>query len=256
MANILILSPLTVSAIAVSRGAGAANLLTFDPKEVWTDAAVSTAANLDLDLGAVSSVDTIALAAIYGAVAGASWTISGGTVGYTDAVIKAASALRAIDATGQSPSISHALWTGAAVNLRYIRIAVTQPAGNPVLSIGRALAGAAFVPQYNKEWGAGRGVIDTGTATRLPSGGFAVVDGARAGSYAWTLGDLSEAEYEALYALQLEAGTTRPVLVVEDPAATTAQRNRIHYGLLTGLRKFERRNPKQTRWELSMEEWI
>lgn len=256
MANVLILSPAAVSAVAVSRGAGGANLLTFDPKEVWTDSAVSTAANIDLDLGAAQNVDTIALAAVYGPVAGASWTISGGTGGYTDFVIKAASALRAVDATGQSPSISHALWTGAAVNVRYIRIAVTQPAANPALSIGRALCGAAFVPQYGQEWGAGRGVIDTGTATRLPSGGFAVVDGARAGTYAWTLGDLSQAEYEALYALQLAVGTTGPVLVVEDPAATTAQRNRIHYGLLTSLRKFERRNPAQTRWELSMEEWI
>lgn len=256
MANILILNPTAVSAIAVSRGTGGANLTSFDPKEVWTDAAVGSAATIDLDLGAVKSIDTIALVAIYGPVAGATWTITGGPAGYADAVIKASSALRAIDAAGQVPSVSHALWTGAAVNVRYLRISVTQPAGNPALSIGRAICGAGFVPVWNKEWGAGRGVIDTGISTRLPSGGFAIVAGAKLGTYKWTFGDLSEAEYEALYALQSDAGETGPVLVVEDPAATTAQRNRIHYGLLRSLRPFERRNPRQTRWELNMEEWV
>lgn len=259
MANILLLSSATsiaVAAIAASRGSGAANLLTHDPKEVWADSAVGTAATIQIDLGAVKPVNTVVLCAIYGAVAGATWSITAGAASYDQQTLTAATTLRAIDAAGQAPTVSHALWLGATTNVRYVRITVTQPAGNPALKIGRLMLGAGFQPTWNKEWGSGRGVIDTGASTRLLSGGMAIVEGARLGTYAWTLGDLTDAEVETLYALQLEVGETLPVLVVEDPDATTAQRNRIHYGRLVSLRKFERRSPGRTRWELSMEEWI
>lgn len=256
MANILIMAGLPITAIAASRGTGAANLLTYDPKEVWQDSAVGAAATIDLDLGAAQAIDTVFLAAVYGAAAGATWTITGGLAGYTEFVIKAASALRAIDAAGEAPAISHALWTGGLVNARYVRISVTQPAGNAALMIGRAMVGAKFSPAFNKEWGAGRGVIDTGTATRLPSGGFSIVEGARLGTYAWSLGDLSAAEVDALYALQLAVGETIPLLVAEDPAATTGQMRRLHYAKFVGLKRYDRRNPLQTRWEFAVEEWI
>jgi hypothetical protein len=99
-------------------------------------------------------------------------------------------------------------------------------------------------------------VIDSGTVAQLPDGGFATVEGARKRSFGWTLGDLSPAEADELEELLLDHGETIPLLVVEDPAATTGQRNRIHYGLFTGLRAYERRNPAQTRWEFLFEEWI
>ena len=256
MGNILILSPSPVSAVAASRGTGAANLLKDDPKEVWADSAVSTAANIDVDLGSVTSIDTVFLGYVTPPAAGASWTITGGAAGYTDTVVKAGGALRAIDSTGQSPALSHAFWHGAAVNVRYLRLAVTQPAGSAALTAGVVMAGAAFVPVWNNEWGGGRRVIDSSAVTGLPSGGFAIVDGARKGSYTWTLGDLTEAEVDTLYAMQLDRGASKPLLVVEDPGATTGQRNRIHYGLLTSLQQFERRNAKQTKWAFSLEEWV
>lgn len=260
MANILMLSSaLTNAAIGIfaSRGTGVANLLTHDPKEVWQDSAVGSIATITIDLGAPKSINTIALPAIYGAVANSSsWSITGGIADNTSIVIMAGGYLRAIDAAGQNPNVSHALWTGAAVTVRYVTVTVWQPGGNPALKIGRILVGDAFQPTWNKEWGAGRGVIDTGASTRLLSGGMAIVEGARLGTYQWTLGDLTDAEVEKLYALQMEVGETLPVLVVEDPAATIGQRNRIHYGRLVSLRKFERRSPGRTRWELSMEDWI
>lgn len=256
MANLLMLVPRAITALAASRGSSAANLLTDDPKEVWSDSAVGSAVSIDIDLGAEVAIDTICLAAVYGAAAGATWSIAAGDLGYTEITLKPSGALRAVDAAGQAPTVSHAFWTGASVNVRYVRITLFQPAGSLPLKVGRALVGKAFIPQFNKEWGAGRGVIDTGTATRLPSGGFAIAQGAKLGTYRWTFGDLSESETEQLYALQIETGQTGPLLVVEDPAATAGQRNRIHYGLLTSLRPFERRNPRQTRWELSIEEWI
>ena len=256
MSNILILAPATVSAVAVSRGSGSANLLTNNPKEVWADSAVGSVANIDIDLGSVVSIDTVFLGYVSPPAAGATWTITGGAAGYTTQVIKASGALRAIDSANQAPSLSHAFWHGAAASVRYLRIAVTQPSGSATLTAGIVMAGSAFTPTWNNEWGAGRRIIDTAAVTGLPSGGFAVVEGATKVTYAWTLGDLTDAEVDVLDALQRSRGMSKPVLVVEDPDATTGQRNRIHYGLLTSLRQYARRNAKQTKWEFSLEEWI
>lgn len=256
MGKLLIASPVPLSAVAASRGAGAANLATIDPKEVWVDSAVGTPATIDIDLGSAAWIDTIALIAVYGAAPTASWTITGGAAGYTDTTIKAAGNLRPVDAAGQYLFAVNAVWSGSPVLVRYIRISLTQPAGSPPLQIGRAMVAAAFIPTFNKEWGAGRGIIDTGSATRLPSGGIATVEGARFGTYAWTLGDLTDAEAERLYGIQREVGETLPLLVIEDHAAVAGQANRIHYGCLVSLRKFERRSPNRTRWEFTMEEWI
>lgn len=256
MAKLLMLPPADVVAIVASRGVGGANLLTPDPKEVWADTAVAADVTIDIDFGDYRDINTVFLGSIGNvAPAGALWAISGGA-GYTAIPILAATALKAPAGAGQSPAISHAFWNGATYNLRYLRITLYQPAGSPPLTAGVVAAGLAFVSAFGQEWGAGRKVIDTGTATPLPSGGFAVIEGARKASYSWTFGDLSSAEVDTLYALQLDRGETRPLLVVEDPAQTTGLRWRLHYGKLASLRQYERRRPTQTRWELTIEEWI
>ena len=257
MANLLILKPATIAAITASRGAASsANLLTADPKEVWADTAVGTAVNIDIDLGSVVPIDTVFLGYLSPPSAGSTWTITGGAAAYNTGVLKTSGPLRAIDSSGQFPLLSHALATFAQQSIRYLRLSVTQEVGADTLIAGVVMTGKAFTPAYNKEWGAGRRVIDTGSATGLPSGGFSTVEGARKRAYAWTLGDLSTDEVDVLEAIALDRGETLPVLVVEDPAATTGQRNRIHYGLFQGLKQFDRRNVKQTRWEFTVEEWI
>ncbi|RIA44037.1 hypothetical protein DFR49_2273 [Hephaestia caeni] len=256
MARILILAPTAIAAITASRGSAIANLLTPDPKEVWADSASGSAATIDIDLGTSRAIDTVFLGYARAPAAAASWTISGGAASYTDSVIKPAGALRVPDRVGAAPTVSHALWHGTAANVRYIRLALTQPAGQPALMAGVVMAGQAFVPSFDKEWGAGRRIIDTGTKTSLPGGGFGTVEGARKGGYSWTLGDLTTAEVDALYDLALDRGETRPVLVVEDPAASTGLRNRIHYGTFDRFRSFERRDPKRSRWELGIEQWV
>lgn len=256
MGNILIVQPLAINAVAVSRGSGGANLATPDPKEVWLDSAVSTAANLNIDFGSAKAFDTVLLGYVSPPAAGATWTLSWSNDASTWTVFKASGALRAVDSASSSPARTHAFWNGAAQTARYLRIAVTQPGGSAALSAGVVAAGKAFVPTYNKEWGAGRRPIDTGTATALIGGGFANVPGARKMAYNWTFGDLTDAEVDALCELALAIGETSPVLVVEDPAATTGQRGRIHYGQFTGIKAYERRNPKQTRWDWAIEEWV
>jgi hypothetical protein len=116
--------------------------------------------------------------------------------------------------------------------------------------------GRAFVAELGREWGSGRQPIDTGVVTTLPSGGFATVSGARKVLLTWTFGDLSEEETDALEDIALELGTTSPGLVIEDASRTAGLRSRIHYGLFKPWRTFERRNRRQTRWEISIEQWV
>jgi len=255
MANMLILSPQKVAAIAVSRGSDGAALLTADPRDAWVDSAVASPAFIDIDYGIPVQVDTIFLGYLTNALGNATWSISGGIAGLSEFGIQASSPLRVPDATGRFATISHALWHGSLVTVRFLRISILQPAGVPI-SAGIVLAGKAFQAEFAQEWGAGRRVIDSGTATPLPTGGFAIVEGGRKGSYSWTFGDLAPAEVEELYAIALESGETRSILVVEDPDRTAGLRHRIHYGLFDRFRPFDRRDPRRTRWELSVTDWI
>lgn len=256
MSKLLILSPAPIARVTADRGSGVVNLLSADPKEVWADGLAGESAQIDIDLGRVQDIDTVFLGSLYRAADGATWSITGGSADAEEAILLPTASLRVPEATGQASEIGHAFWTGAATAVRYLRLTITQPAGAPRLLIGVVLVGRAFVSQFGHEWGAGRKVIDTGTATPLPSGGYAMVEGARKGSYSWTFGDLSPAEVDALYAIQLDRGETRPLLVAEDPAMAAGLRWRLHYGKLASLRQYERRNPAQTRWEMTIEEWI
>ena len=256
MSNILIVAPASIANFSVSRGTGGENLLTPDPKEIWLDNAVGTAATINLDLGVATAIDTVFLGCLYSADPAATWTITGGTADYTSLNIKPSSALRVPERAGRVTNFSHAFWHGDDILVRYLRITITQPGSASPLAIGALLVGNSFQPSYNQEYGNGRGVKDTGSITRLPSGGVAIVEGARFGTYKWSLGELTDDEADMLYELQLDRGETRRLLVVEDPDQTAGLRNRIHYGLLTGLRPNERRNPNQVRWELQIEDLV
>jgi hypothetical protein len=255
MSNLLILSPVPIPAVAASRGSGAMNLLSADPREVWADSASGTAATIDIDLGVVRTIDTIFLGHVLPPHATATWAITAGAATYTDGVLVGTTALRVPDVAGRSPALSHAFWHGLPVAVRYIRLTITQPGGSPALSAGVLLVGASFVPEYPQEWGSGRKPIDTGSVTSLPNGGFAVVEGVRKAAWSWTLGDLTDAELDALWELALDRGESRPLLVVENFAATAGLRRRIRYGLFRQLRAFERSKPNRTRWELTIEDW-
>lgn len=250
----VILNPLPMT-VTASRGTGAANLATPDPKEVWADSATSGSAQISIDLGSLQTVDTVFFGHLRPPAAGATWLIVGGVAGHSEFTILNQTALRVPDSTGQFAETSHALWRGAAVQVRYIRMFITQPAGLPALTAGVLAIGAAFVPLLGQEWGAGRRPIDTGRATPLPSGGFGVVPGAHKRALSWTFGDLSIDETDRLEAIADVLGETSPGLVISDDARTAGLRRRIHWGLFEKWRAFERRNRRQTRWEIGIEEW-
>lgn len=256
MSNILICPPTSIASVSASRGTASFNLLRPDPKEVWLDDAVGTPALINVDFGKLVPINTIFLGNIAGPATDASWAITGGATGYTDTMIKASGLLRVPERPGRTSPFGHAFWYGADIYIRYLRLSILQPAGNDPISIGVLFAGLGWQPEYNQEWGAGRGVKDTGSVTRLPSGGFVVVEGARYATYKWTLGDLTPDETDWLHDFQMDRGESRRVLVVEDPDWTDGLRGRLHYGLLTGLRPNERRNPAQTRWDFQIENWL
>lgn len=256
MGKLLLLPRLPIAAIATSRGTGAGNLLTFSPKEVWADNAVATAATIDIDLGAVMSIDSVFLGYVTPPAAAASWTITGGATGYTDGVIKASGSLRLVDTATRTPARTHAFWTGAAVSVRYLRLSVLQPTGSPALTIGIVMVNRAWRPTFNMEFGSGRRIIDTGTVAALPDGGFSTIEGVRKREFNWTLGDLSIEEADALEDMLLDHGESVPMLIASDPDATTGQRARFHYGLFVGLKTFERANPTQTTQQFTFEEWV
>lgn len=256
MSRLTIVQPLPIASVIASRGTGANNLSTFDPKEVWADITPDGfAATLSIDLGAARSIDTIFLGFLRPAT-DAIWAISGGVAGPNEIVLQGAAAMRVLDLPGQDVRYDHALWTGPAQTARYLNIPVAQPGGAAALSIGVLVIGKAFAAELGQEWGDGRQPIDLGTATELPSGGFSVVEGARKLRYSWTFGDLSQAEADQLEQLSLALGTTAPGLVIEDADRTPGLRSRIHYGLFEAWKQFERRNRRQTRWEVGIRQWI
>lgn len=256
MSRLKIVQPVTPSSVAADRGVDVGNLLKADPKEVWADTATGTAASITIDLGFAQPINTILLGHVRPPLAGATWAISGGAFGPNDDVIQGSAPLRVPDRAGRFSIVSHALWTGAPVNVRWLRIAITQPAGGSPLTVGTLVVGQAFVAEFGQEWGAGRQPLDTGVATPLPSGGFSIVEGVRKRRYGWTFGDLSVEEADALEAIALALGETRPGLVIEDDARTPGLRDRIWYAKFERWKQYERRNRKQTRWELGVEEWV
>jgi len=256
MANILIMVPTAIANIGASRGDGIANLLRPDPREIWQDSAVGSAAVIDIDLGSPQVIDTVYLGCVWWATWGATWAISGGLSAADEVMMSPMTTLRVPERAGRTSAFSHAFWTGAEAYIRHLRITIMQTDGERPIAVGALMAGQAWQPNWNMEIGSGRAVKDTGSITRLPSGGVSIVEGARFGSFKFTLGVLTDDEVDYLYDLQLDRGETRRLLVVEDPARTAGLRSRLHYGALTSLRAFERRDPAQTKWEATVEDWV
>jgi hypothetical protein len=253
-AFLLVVEPLPIS-LASSRGSGVDNLASADPKEVWADTSAGTAATITVDLGITQSIDTVMLGYLGQASPAATWVITGGVSDPHEQAIKAQAPLRVPEAAGPLTGASHALWNGAPFNVRYLELTLLQPAGSAPLTAGVLIVGLAFSASLNHEWGAGRRPIDTGTATALPSGGFAVVEGARKRALTWTFGDLTQDEVDRLEGIALRRGETATALVIEDATASAGLWSRIHYGLFE-WKAFERRNRKQTRWEMEIEQWV
>lgn len=256
MSKLMLIEPMVPVAVAASRGSGVLNLLSRNPKEVYADTEVGSAVTITVDLGVVRRIDTVMLGYVRQPTAAATWTVTAGVANGNERVLQPQGPMRVPDVAGRFAATSHALWTGNAVDVRYLTISFMQPAGNASLTIGVLVVGLAFIASLGQEWGAGRQPLDTGSSTSLPSGGFSVIDGVRKRRYSWTFGDLSGDETDQLEQLAMALGKTKPGVAIEDAAITAGLRWRIFYGLFEQWKQYERRNRSQTRWEVGLEEWV
>lgn len=237
------------AAPTVSDGTGAAFLATPDPKEVWV--AQAWTSTIDVDLGAVRDVDAIFLG-FTNASADASWTIAKGTgLGSGLTVIHGPAAMRAADSIG--PRHQSFAQLDAVHAARYFRISVTQTGGVP-LTAGALAIGKAFRAPY--EFGGGRTPIDTGIKEALLGGGFGLGEGVVKAQLRWSFIDLTPAQRRTLWALAKRRGEGRPIVVVEELGEDAGFGEEIHYGLFDKFQAYEREAPGQTRWAMSMTEWL
>jgi hypothetical protein len=255
VSNMILYKRLIPTAAAASLGTGAANLLTADPKEVLAYTGTGAQNLIDIDLGSAQSIDSLLLG-YFSWSGGADPAVSlwRGTATYTDTLVVSGSALA--PSSVSSPLRRHFFHRfSSPQTARYIRFAPTT-VNAITYQIGIVAIGLAFQPTYNREWGSGRRIIDTGTKEALLGGGFGIGEGARKSAFRWTFGDLTDAEVASLFDLGLDRGETRPIVVVEDPDVTSGLNERIHYGLFERLEPYERQNVSQTRWSLEVQQWV
>lgn len=260
MSDLLIIEPITLSqniAVAhytVTRGTGHANLITYDPREIFLDGPVGNGTQINIDFGQNVAINTVYLGNTNGA-AGDTWGIA-----YGNAAAGAINITQFFTNPLRLPSDDVAGARGpavyvfpAATNMRYLRITLFRPAGQP-LEVGNLIVGNALRPFYNKDRGAQRVPLESGTRTRLSDGSLSTVAGALISGFKWVFGDLSEAEANALWGIIRRRRTTEPVLVIEDDDSLSAES--VHYCTLIDLQPYTRLDPRKTRWELSVEDWL
>lgn len=246
-----VIEPLSYTATS-SNGSdtGLANLSSKDPKEVF-QAASTASRNIFID-------------------AGASVTLGGVFIGYTNAVgataqvfkdtgASGAGAVAVTDAEDLRPSdcktVRSNLWLPFTPDSsRYWHVALSS--NSAALQIGALVIGNPFEADWDKEMGHGRRIVDTSRVQRLLSGGFGVEDGAKLAAFKWVFGDLTDAELEEFWGIAVSVGRSNPLVVVEREGATQGASEQVHYGLFQNFEAFERRDPDATKWALEMEEWI
>lgn len=245
MSVIAIVRPLTISAIG-GTFENVSRLLTPDPKEAAITA--GGAKTIDIDLGAATLIDTLFLGYTNDPGTG-TIAVSYGTSSYTTTAL---SAIPVAQADEINPRRHFLTVLAAPILARYIRLSATFAAS---YSIGTVAVGLAFRPAWGIEYGEGRFVEDASAVERLFSGAFGIDQGAITGGWGFTLGDLQPAEIKALFLLVKSRGISRTLLICEDPDQTAGLNERIHWGLLQKLSAYERLDPQNSKWQLTISDW-
>ncbi|WP_446653113.1 hypothetical protein [Blastomonas sp.] len=247
--GIAIVAPLAIASVTASNGTGASNLLSPSPREIWRAAAVGSTV-IDVDLGAAVALDTVFLG-FTNATPDATWSVAtmSGSGGAGLSVVRSTVALRVANGIGQR----HHGYVRLAepVSSRYLRITVTQVGGIAPMSAGILLVGRTIERPY--EYRAGRVALDLSKKTELVDGGFGISKGAIVSSYRFTLSGLTDEQVEELWQIVMAVGESAPLLIVE--GHDTVRFSHLHYGLFQRLEPYEREEPEDTRWGLSIRDW-
>ncbi|MFN7400553.1 MAG: hypothetical protein ACK5SX_16195 [Sandaracinobacter sp.] len=150
-----------------------------------------------------------------------------------------------------------------AASRRYLRIVLFWPGPGPavpfragIFAVGRRFQPGGVLGGF--DWGAGRRVIDLSSVRTLPGGERGRWLGAKVPEVRGTWSHLTDAELSELWAIQTAVGESEPVLLVEAPdtLGAASAHDGIHYGLLTGLDFFERRQTDKSRVEVRLQHWL
>jgi hypothetical protein len=127
------------------------------------------------------------------------------------------------------------LWLPAGVTARAWRIDIldpTPPDGR--ILIGNAVLDPAFQPEDNYDYGWSASLFDPSRVPRAVAGQRDPLNGRPYTKLRLTLSALSEAEaWGEVWDMDELTGTTRPLLVIRDPAATARRQRQAVWGLLS-----------------------
>lgn len=244
-----IVAPLAIASIAASNGTGASNLLTPSPREIWRAATVGSTV-IDVDLGVSASFDTVFLG-FTNATTDATWSVAtmSSPTGAGLNTVRSTVAVRVPNAIGTR---QHGyIRLVEPVSSRYLRITVTQVGGTVPMCAGVVLIGRTIERPY--EYRAGRVALDLSKKTELVDGGFGISKAAIVSSYRFTISGLSDEQVEELWQIVMVIGESAPLLIVE--GHDTLRASHLHYGLFQRLEPYEREEPQDTRWGLSIRDW-
>lgn len=260
---------------------------------IWTDAAAITASignladpqpkavfaatapfsdgrtRIDIDLGADTEIDTVALL-FHDTAAISQWAVytrtaadgSFGGIYTTEAGFNRLplSATRAA-ATIEANRYHTVAALAAPVTARYVRLlfyfnlpAATFRAG--IAAVGKRLEPGAALGLSGIDWGMGRRIQDLSDVRILDGGERGRWKKAKVPEVRGGFSHLSDAELRQWWAMLSAIGESDPMLFVEDAALTTGQQERIHYGTLTGLDFYERRQADKSRIEFRLTHWL
>ncbi|MFN3371633.1 MAG: hypothetical protein ACK4Z0_08915 [Sphingomonadaceae bacterium] len=252
----------------------AANLADPDPRLVLEVGSTAPwAIPIDADLGGDWPVDTIAIL-YHSGPAGGLWRVHAQTA-----------AQGPFGVYGSEP-IESRLWEWAEwrsvptfqasrfhglrelpepISCRYLRVEIYWPLAQQiapypfragVLAIGRRLQPGGAAGGF--DWGAGRRVLDLSEVRVLPGGGRGRWQRARVPEVRGSFSQLTDAELAEFWDLQLAVGESGPVLLVEAPDTRGALglHDRIHYGTLTSLDFYERRQADKNRVDIRLVHWL
>ncbi len=254
MSNGLIVRPIPLSAAMITAGTGTtfgmdaafpiSALADVQPKVVAQTAVATSGSGfsmqINIDLGADTAIDTIAALFTNLSLAAGTWRLLAGPASDGGFTLAGANEIVATTALGMAPATREnrrfGLWTTATpISRRYITIFLNDTrAANAeqLIRIGVPVIGQRLAPTWNFELGSGRKVEGQGIRRTLPGGETHVERGGRVPVWRATWSNLSEAEMRQLWSILLEVGEDDPLLLIEDPAAATAQAEGMHWALL------------------------
>lgn len=233
MSNILIATPLSDTATISGTAALGDNVISnLQKRELSSVYRTSLVCHIDIDMGAATAIDFIALIGHNGQ---GTVTIKAGT---TSAVANYSSG--ALDLiTGTDYGYDRNCFAAKIGNqtYRYWRLEIDDT-GNAdgFFQAGRVYLSKAFQPNINASYGFKEGYLDRSRNQRTIGGGVSSVNRTPLKTCEWSLDFVSESEmYGTLRDIDLTRGTSKDVLIIPDISDTTYFQKRYVYGTMDEL---------------------